>query len=74
MIDATTAAALQIAAAVTVGGIAAAVIVYVTGLDRVLRHPVIHFELFLAMGMSLLPAKRRKPGIRKHYQGRRRVK
>lgn len=74
MTDATQAVALQVATALVTGGACVAFIAYVTGLDRVLRHPVIHFELFLAMGMSLLPAKRRKPGIRKHYQGRRRVK
>lgn len=71
MVDATTAAALQIAAAVTVGGIAAAVLAYVTGVDRVIRHPLQSFELALAIPMGWLPKPRRSVH-RRHYRGRHR--
>lgn len=70
MIDATSAAALQIAAAVTVGGIAVAILAYVTGVDRVIRHPLQSLELFLAIPMGWLP----KPRKGRFYKGRRRAK
>lgn len=64
-------ALLQAFAACMVAGVSIAFIVYVTGLDRIVRHPLISLETAIAVPMSWLPKPRRKT-YRKHYRGRHR--
>lgn len=58
--SATLAAVLQTGTAATVAGVSLAFVAHVTGMDRVawrvVRHPLVSFELGAAMIMSLFPA------------------
>lgn len=65
------AALIQASAASVIVGVALVFLAYVTGLDRIVRHPLIAIETAIAVPMSWLPKPRRK-AYRRHYRGRHR--